>query len=71
MLIKTLEEAEQIVSTYKELSWEGWNILETIPNPAGYSSKSGVFVNNKWNMRTRYIIKDGGWHVPSKYKVVT
>lgn len=70
MIINTLEEAEKVVNNFNELSWDGWDIVSTKTDPLGYSNKFGIFINGKWSIRKRYIIKQDGWHLPNKYRVV-
>jgi hypothetical protein len=70
MLITKLKEAEKIVDQFKDLHWEGWDIVSIEYNPDGYTNKFGVFVNNKWAIKKIYSVNRDGWKIPNKYKVV-
>lgn len=67
MLIKTLEEAENLVSQNNDLRWNGWDIIAHKKTDAGYTSKNGVFYNNSWGIDKSYPITTNGWHIPNKY----
>lgn len=67
MLIKELEKMEIIVSNNKQLSWDGWDVVHQYQSDRAWSSKDGVFVNNKWYMQKRYAPSINGWDIPDKY----
>lgn len=66
MFIKSLSEADAIVENNDSLSWNGWVILETIPNKDGYIDKDGVFLNGKWVVQKRYEPGTKGWEIPKR-----
>lgn len=68
MLINTLEEAEQIVSSSKNLQWIGWDIVSWTPNNAGFSNKNGLFLNNQWGIQKKYPLTSKGWYLPVQIK---
>ena len=65
MLIKKLEEAEQIVKSNKDLRWSGWDIISREITLNGFSHKSGSFLNNRWGIDRRYPITENGWYLPN------
>lgn len=69
MLIKKLEEAEQIVKSNKDLRWSGWDIISREITTNGFSHKSGSFINNRWGIDRRYPITDNGWYLPNNLGV--
>lgn len=71
MLIKTIEEAEQIVEQSNDLRWVGWDIVSWHENSKGMFNKNGRFLNNTWGVQSIYPITEKGWHLPNKYKVDT
>lgn len=66
MNVKSLKKMEQIVAKNHQLSWDGWTVLHSIKNPAGWSSPSGVFVKGKWYIQNRYEPTINGWEIPDK-----
>ena len=69
MLIKKLEEAEQIVKSNKDLRWFGWDIISREITINGFSHKSGSFFNNRWGIDRRYPITEKGWYLPNNLGV--
>ena len=47
-IINSLDTMESIVNKNKQLSWNGWTVVETFPSEKAYYSKFGVYKNNKW-----------------------
>lgn len=70
MLITNIEEAEQIVNNFRDLRWNGWDIVSWRPDSKGFLDKNGKFSGNRWGIQTVYKITEKGWHLPNKYKVV-
>ncbi len=68
-IIKSLETMESIVDKYKQLSWDGWTVVETFPSEKGYYSKFGIYKNNKWQMKKEFIPSSQGWAIPDKYVI--
>ncbi len=52
MLIKTIEEADQIVNHSKDLKWVGWDIVSWKKDSNGFSNKNGRFINNQWGIQS-------------------
>lgn len=67
MLIKDLDQMEKVVSSNKQLSWDGWDVLHRHESKRASVSKDGVFVNNKWYMQKRYKPSTNGWDIPDRY----
>jgi hypothetical protein len=65
--INSLEKMEEIVNNHKQLSWDGWTVVEILPSEKAYSSKFGVFRNGKWQMKKEFIPSSKGWELPDKY----
>lgn len=65
--INSLTEMESIVSKNRQLSWDGWTVVETFPSEKAYSSKFGVYKNGKWQMKKEFIPSNQGWEIPDKY----
>lgn len=66
MNITSLEQMESIVSNNKSLSWDGWTVLQTKPDPTGWAKTNGVFKNSQWHVQNRYDVTENGWQIPSK-----
>ena len=43
MIIKSLEQMEQIVEQRKFLHWDGWTVVQTFPSEKARTSKHGLF----------------------------
>jgi len=67
MLIKSLEQMEDIVKNSDELSWDGWTVIETRTKENGISSKDGAYVKGKWVVQKRYDANTDGWEIPNKF----
>lgn len=66
MLIKSLEQMEDIVKNNDRLSWDGWTVIESKTNENGMMSKDGAFVDGKWIVQKRYEATVNGWEIPNK-----
>lgn len=67
MYITSLEKMESIVSKERNLFWDGWTVVERIPNAKGMTSKFGIFFKNKWHIEKRFEPTNKGWKLPGKY----
>lgn len=68
MIVKSLEQMEQIVADNKKvLSWEGWSVVELYQSEKARSSANGVYKNNKWFMKKIFSPSRIGWEIPNKY----
>lgn len=67
MLIKSLEQMEQIVTENRALSWEGWDVVDRKYYPAAWKSPDGVFIKGKWYLQRKYEATEIGWHIPKKF----
>lgn len=67
MLVKSLEQMEEIVENNDNLSWDGWTVIENKTNENGMMSKDGAFVDGKWIVKKRYEATAKGWELPSKF----
>lgn len=68
-IINSLEAMESIVKNHRQLSWDGWTVVETFPSEKGYYSKFGVYKNNKWHIKKEFIPSSQGWELPDKYVI--
>ena len=68
-LINSLETMESIVTKNKQLSWDGWSVVETFPSEKAYYSKFGIYKNGKWQMKKEFIPSTQGWEIPDKYVI--
>lgn len=67
MLIKSLEQMEQIVKKNKSLIWDGWTVVSLQPVHNGVTSKDGVKRNGKWFLQKRHEADSNGWDIPDKF----
>jgi hypothetical protein len=68
MKIQTLDEAENIVSKSKNLSWDGWNIVHKVRDDSAEYDASGSYDRSlgKWFRRVSYPYINGtGWDIPN------
>jgi hypothetical protein len=66
MIIKTIDEMEKIVSSNKELSWDGWTVVKRYPSDKAKTSKQGVLVKGVWYIEQRFEATINGWEIPGK-----
>jgi hypothetical protein len=67
MQVISVEAMEKIVSKNRSLSWDGWNVIELIPNSKAMLKANGSKVRGVWYIKTTFIIEHDGWKIPSKY----
>lgn len=67
MLIKSLEEMERIVGSDKTLSWRGWDVVHSVPNPTAWSKPDGAYVKGKWYIQKIFALSTEGWEIPNKF----
>jgi hypothetical protein len=65
MNIKSLEQMEEIVKKQKNLSWEGWDVIQTSPNPVAWRYPNGRFIKGKWYVQKRFPVTANGWELPN------
>jgi len=66
MKIKTLEQMELIVSSNKNLSWDGWDVVNYTRSEKARTSKYGKFVNGKWYLVKTFKPDLSGWDIPDR-----
>jgi hypothetical protein len=66
MIIKTIEEMEKLVSSNKELSWDGWTVVKRYPSDKAKTSKQGVRIKGVWYIEQRFEPTSQGWEIPGK-----
>lgn len=67
--ITSLETMEDIVTKNKQLSWNGWTVVETVISDKAYFSKFGIYKNGKWQIQKEFIPSANGWELPDKYVI--
>lgn len=67
MNIASLNKMEEIVSSNKSLSWDGWTVVERTPNKEAMLDPNGAFVDGKWYTQKRFVPSRDGWKIPNKY----
>jgi hypothetical protein len=67
MIVKTLNEMENIVKNNKYLSWDGWSVINLIESEKGRTSAKGRFLNGKWYLCSKYEPSLTGWDIPDKF----
>jgi hypothetical protein len=67
MVIRTIEEMEKIVSSNKELSWDGWTVVKRYPSDKAKTSKQGVFIKGVWYIEQRFEPTAKGWEISGKF----
>lgn len=51
-----------------ESYWDSYDLVIWKENPAGYSSKNGIFRKNTWGLTEKFCITNNGtWKLPKKY----
>lgn len=68
-MIRSLEQMEEIVSQNKNLSWDGWNVVELKQSNTAMFKKDGAFIDGKWYIKKVYQCDENGWRIPSRYVV--
>lgn len=65
--IDSLEQMETIVSKNKNLSWDGWNVVEMSRSDKAITSKYGALKNGAWYLKKIFVVSRSGWEIPDKY----
>ena len=66
MLVKSLDQMEQIVKSNKRLSWDGWTVVDRERNEKAKTSRDGKLINNSWYFEKRYEPNSNGWDIPDR-----
>lgn len=67
MNVTSLDQMEQIVSNNKTLSWDGWDVIESKPNPAAWAKPNAAYINKVWHTQNRFVPAENGWDIPAKF----
>lgn len=67
MNIKSLEQMETIVAANKQLSWVGWDVVQSYYNPTAWKDVNGAFIKGKWYSQKRFPVGEDGWNIPAKF----
>jgi hypothetical protein len=63
------EQAHNIVSSNKNLMWDGWNMIEYRYDADAPYTVDARFINGKWAKIRIYKPDSSGWRVPQKYVI--
>lgn len=66
MNISSLEKMEVIVSKSDNLSWNGWDVVESKEDPGAWTKTNAAFVNGKWYRTNKYNLTESGWTIPDR-----
>jgi hypothetical protein len=66
MLIKSLEQMEDIVKNNDSLSWDGWTVLELKKSPMAWMKPNAAFIKHEWHTVNRFDSSNSGWDIPAK-----
>ena len=67
MLINNLEKMEAIVSSHKQLEWEGWDVVHYKKSPNSMFSSDGAYKNGNWYKKKSFPITEKGWYIPKGF----
>lgn len=67
MIVKTLEQMEEIVSNNKSLSWDGWTVVDKYKSEKAKTSKYGIYFKGNWYMSKRFEPSRNGWDIPERF----
>jgi hypothetical protein len=67
MNIKSLKKMEEIVKKNRSLSWNGWDVVNLIPNPTAWSKQDGAFVRGRWYIKQIFPVTETGWEIPNRF----
>jgi hypothetical protein len=62
--IKSLEQMEKIVKSTRSLSWDGWDVLKSYPNPTAWRKPNARYIKGRWFTVDRYPVTENGWIIP-------
>lgn len=68
MIIKKLEQMENIVNKNKNLSWIGWDVRDLKRSESGRTAINGIRINGVWYLQRIYSVSRNGWDIPNKYR---
>jgi hypothetical protein len=57
---------EKIVASHRELTWDGWTVVQSYQNNIGWKYPNGAFIKGRWYTQKRYVPGSDGWDIPSK-----
>jgi hypothetical protein len=67
MIIKSLDKMEEIVKQNRELSWDGWTVVQSYSNTTAWRYPNGAFIRGRWFVQKRFEPNEKGWEIPKKY----
>ena len=67
MLITNLQKMEKIVSSNKDLFWDGWDVVHIKPSSTAMFKNNGAFINGSWFIKTVYSLNRNGWNIKKEH----
>lgn len=67
MLINNLDKMEKIVSSNKNLYWDGWNVIHIKPSSTAMFQNNGIFIKDSWYTKTTYSPDRDGWNIKKEH----
>ena len=66
MIIKTIDQADEIVNNNLNLSWDGWDIIYMVQDDYAEYLSIGIFdkKDGKWYKRIVFSYGESGWEIP-------
>ena len=65
MIVTSLEQMEDIVSSRKDLCWNGWDVVKYTESSNALYSIDSEFRNGKWMKKKVFPITESGWNIPN------
>jgi len=65
MLVTDLNAMEDIVSSRKDLEWNGWDVVKYSNHSNAMFHKNGAYKNGKWVKKNIFPLTENGWHIPN------
>lgn len=66
MNISSLEKMEEIVGQNNNLSWNGWDVIESKADEGAWMKTNAAFINGKWYRTNKYELAENGWTIPDR-----
>lgn len=68
MIVKTVTEMDTLIERNPRLSWDGWNVVHSVPDEYGEFVREGMFnkAENRWYIQRIIPPGPGGWDIPDR-----
>jgi len=64
MLVTTEEHMQSIISSRKDLEWEGWNVVKYTKSNSAMFSADGCIKGGQWMNKKVFLLTEHGWNLP-------